>query len=84
MQLVLEQIVMDKTQLIVELAAGYAVNSQIILEVLKKRNLKPSRYIAMDFIALNKEKAVNEHGFDERNFITADLNDWNYEDTNEE
>jgi uncharacterized SAM-dependent methyltransferase len=83
MQLVLEQIVMDKTQLIVELAAGYAVNSQTIFEVLKKRNLT-SRYIAMDFIALNKEKAVNEHGFDERNFITADLNDWNYEDTNEE
>jgi uncharacterized SAM-dependent methyltransferase len=74
---------MDKTQLIVELAAGYAVNSQTIFEVLKKRNLT-SRYIAMDFIALNKEKAVNEHGFDERNFITADLNDWNYEDTNEE
>jgi hypothetical protein len=74
---------MDKTQLIVELAAGYAVNSQTIFEVLKKRNLK-SRYIAMDFIALNKEKAVNEHGFDERNFITADLNDWNYEDGDEE
>ena len=66
-----------------ELAAGRAKNAEPVIEVFKAKGIPIERYIAMDALGDNKEKAI-KNGFKRANFIVANLIEWDYKDTNGE